>query len=333
MLLPEYRLCTVAHSPNFKVLTKQFPSNPALSVKVTVWRCTKDSFVKFFRRLATIALMSANDVPFITSRSSLCLFTSSSIWLQGGGVWLSSKPLVFFLEGRFYGAILGRGRPFFFTSFFSFLNSSSATCHSRRCTIAYCMRLLGLAGSQLNFKLLFNRFLIFERNQLDMAWGWHIWVDSSMSTVCAAPLFLCLVRLDVRYVEWINIQTFQISITLGVFKQNYDVFSRFDRLASLPIWMHVLGLSSLSNTFTEVGEMYGLLVDQNIIQIPFGLSQRQLPNDMSSLPSILEMNSEIWVLGLATLGGIAWLSGVIHYSGLWCCCFLLPPTTKFFPLE
>ena len=57
--------------------------------------------------------------------------------------------------------------------------------------------------------------------------------------------------------------------------------------------MHVLGLSSLSNTFTEVGEMYGLLVDQNIIQIPFGLSQRQLPIDMSSLPSILEMNSEI----------------------------------------
>ena len=154
-----------------------------------------------------------------------------------------------------------------------------------------------------------------------------------MSTVCAAPLFLCLVRLDVRYVEWINIQTFQISITLVVFKQNYDVFSRFDRLASLPIWMHVLGLSSLSNTFTEVGEMYGLLVDQNIIQIPFGLSQRQLPNDMSSLPSILEMNSEIWVPGLATLGGIAWLSGVIHHSGLWCCCFLLPPTTKFFPLE
>ena len=86
--------------------------------------------------------------------------------------------------------------------------------------------------------LLFNRFFLFRQNQLDMAWWWHICcqtnrrflltfrkttitqmldlkgnkltVDSSMSTVCAAPLFLCLVHLDVRYVEWINIQTFQL---------------------------------------------------------------------------------------------------------------------------
>lgn len=134
-----------------------------------------------------------------------------------------------------------------------------------------------------------------------------------MSTVCAAPLFLCLVNLDVRNVERIHIQTFHLpkakniklktkktwfqnftenkqcylSIAFSILKQIQDELSGLNRPAPLSIWVSVLCLSSSTYTPAESGERYGLLVGKHILQIPLGLDQRKLPDSVCGLPSVL----------------------------------------------
>lgn len=149
-------------------------------------------------------------------------------------------------------------------------------------------------------------------------------IDSSMGTVCPTPLFLCLVYLNMGYVKWIHIQAFHLKqkpkptmINLGwegpngeninkkmecwdqyfciafcVFEQVKNKLCRFNGPASLPIWMTVLRLSSTPNSTTEPGEWNGLLVDKNILQVPFSLRQRQLPNSMGCFSRVLSTNDK-----------------------------------------
>jgi len=100
-----------------------------------------------------------------------------------------------------------------------------------------------------------------------MAGGRHVRIDSSMGTVCSAPLLLSLVDLDVRYNKGVNIQTLHFSIALSILEQIQNELSRFHRPASLSIGLPVLGLSSTPYTTTETSEGNGLLVNQNILQI------------------------------------------------------------------
>jgi hypothetical protein len=135
-----------------------------------------------------------------------------------------------------------------------------------------------------------------------------------MSTVGTAPLLLCLVHLDVRYVESIDIQTLHLehfmyqilvkivdeqnsqkgkaevaylSITLSILEQIQDEFSRFSRPAPLTIRMPVLRLSSPANTTAEASEGDRLFVGQNILQIPLSFDQWQLSDSKGSLPCVL----------------------------------------------
>ena len=135
-----------------------------------------------------------------------------------------------------------------------------------------------------------------------------------MSTVGTAPLLLCLVHLDVRYVESIDIQTLHLehfmyqilakimdeqnskkrkaevaylSITLSILEQIKDEFSRFSRPAPLTIRMPVLRLSSPANTTAEASEGDRLFVGQNILQIPLSFDQWQLSDRKGSLPCVL----------------------------------------------
>jgi len=135
-----------------------------------------------------------------------------------------------------------------------------------------------------------------------------------MSTVGTAPLLLCLVHLDVRYVESIDIQTLHLSITLSILEQIQDEFSRFSRPAPLTIRMPVLRLSSPANTTAEASEGDRLFVGQNILQIPLSFDQWQLSDSKGSPPCVLEMNPEVGAPGLAGFGGVVWLSGVLHHG-------------------
>nr|GMC79725.1 hypothetical protein Iba_chr04aCG13570 [Ipomoea batatas]GMC84609.1 hypothetical protein Iba_chr04cCG13260 [Ipomoea batatas] len=60
-------------------------------------------------------------------------------------------------------------------------------------------------------------------------------------------------------------------IAFGIPEQIKNKPSRFHRPTSLSIRMSVLCLCSSPHTSTETGEGNGLLVDQNIFQIPFSL--------------------------------------------------------------
>lgn len=57
--------------------------------------------------------------------------------------------------------------------------------------------------------------------------------------------------------------------------------------------MAILSLSSSPYSTTKATEWNGLLVDQNILQIPFSLDQRQLANSMGSLSCVLQRKEMI----------------------------------------
>jgi hypothetical protein len=51
----------------------------------------------------------------------------------------------------------------------------------------------------------------------------------------------------------------------------------------------ILGLGSPPNTTTETSEWNGLFVCKNILQVPFGLGQGQLPDGKRCFPSVLQV--------------------------------------------
>ena len=165
--------------------------------------------------------------------------------------------------------------------------------------------------------------LNYNKNTIEEIRG-ALTIDSSMSTVCTAPLFLCLVYLDVSDVKWIHIQAFNLkwgennnklifrekrkqrtkgnniiqqiwtyfSITLSIFEQIQNKLCRFDRPTSLSIWVAILRLSSATNPTTKAGEGDGLFVGKNILQIALCLVQRHLPKGMRCFSSILEIDNK-----------------------------------------
>lgn len=138
-------------------------------------------------------------------------------------------------------------------------------------------------------------------------------VDSSMSTIGTASLFLGLVHLNVGNEESIHIQTFHLpkgeiikdnppkihakisevdnqiylSVAFSILKQIQNELSRLNRPASLSVRVSVLCLSSSAYTSAESGEGDGLLVGKHIFQIPLGLTQRKLPDSVRCLPRVL----------------------------------------------
>lgn len=68
----------------------------------------------------------------------------------------------------------------------------------------------GSPGSDLCFNLFLYSHLLLWESKLNMAWRWHVGVDSPMCAVCPAPLFLCLVDLNVRDEEGVYIKAFHL---------------------------------------------------------------------------------------------------------------------------
>lgn len=152
-----------------------------------------------------------------------------------------------------------------------------------------------------------------------------------MGTVCATPLLLGLVNLNVWYVKWIHVQAFHLqskhkqtttfllvgeyrtlanargqkkgekvqeskyfSIAFSILEQVQNKFCRFNRPTSLAIRVPVLGLRSSPNSSTETREWDCLFVDKYILQVPFSLGQRQFADSMRTLPSILVKSRNTW---------------------------------------
>ena len=60
-----------------------------------------------------------------------------------------------------------------------------------------------------------------------MAWVAHVWVDTTVGTVCSTTLLWCLVDLDVLNEEVASVEAFGVSVGFGVLEQTEEEFGGF----------------------------------------------------------------------------------------------------------
>lgn len=71
----------------------------------------------------------------------------------------------------------------------------------------------------------------FRQDQLNVAWVGHVWVDTTVSTVCSAALLRRLVDLDVLDDQVGGVETLSIGIGFGVLEQSEEELGRLDWVA------------------------------------------------------------------------------------------------------
>jgi len=71
----------------------------------------------------------------------------------------------------------------------------------------------------LNGTRLLDNLLAFGQDEFDVAWVGHVWVDTTVGTVCSAALLGCLVHLDALDNQVGSIETLGIGVGFGVLEQ------------------------------------------------------------------------------------------------------------------
>jgi len=61
-----------------------------------------------------------------------------------------------------------------------------------------------------------------------MAWVAHVWIDTTVSTVCSATLLWCLVDLDVSDLKVGGVETFSIGVGFGILEETQEEFAGLD---------------------------------------------------------------------------------------------------------
>lgn len=73
----------------------------------------------------------------------------------------------------------------------------------------------------------------FRQDQFDMARVGHVWVDTTVSTVCSAALLRSLVDLDVLDNQVGGVETLGVGVGFGILEQTEQEFGRLDWVAGL----------------------------------------------------------------------------------------------------
>lgn len=121
-------------------------------------------------------------------------------------------------------------------------------------------------------------------------------VDSSVGSVCAAAGLGCLLDDDVADDELFSVQSLGLSVGLGVLQQSQKELDRLDGPSTLSR-LELLGLLRSANTTVEAAERNALLLLNNVAEVGVGLLQLHAVDGSSSLPRVLEVNSQVLAAG------------------------------------
>lgn len=121
-------------------------------------------------------------------------------------------------------------------------------------------------------------------------------VDSSVSSVCAAAGLGCLLDDNVADDKLLSVQSLGLSVSLGVLQQSEQELDRLDGPSTLSR-LEFLGLLRSANTTVESTERNALLLLNNVAQVGVSLLQLHAVDSGSSLPRVLEVNSQVLAAG------------------------------------
>jgi len=79
-----------------------------------------------------------------------------------------------------------------------------------------------------NILALADGLVTLGQDQLDVAWVGHVWVDTTVGTVCSATLLWCLVDLDVLDEKVASVKALGVGVGFGVLQETEEEFGGLD---------------------------------------------------------------------------------------------------------
>jgi len=151
------------------------------------------------------------------------------------------------------------------------------------------------------------------QNELDVRRRRHVWVNATVSTICPSSHLGGLLDLDVRNIEFADIQLLDLSICFRILKQAQHVFNALlgpTCLGHTSLLVVGIGLRSATNTPTKSSEGNGSLMLQDVIQIFDRDIVLKSTKGEGGFSGVLEMNTNVRSSRLGRFIRIVGFSGV-----------------------
>ena len=140
--------------------------------------------------------------------------------------------------------------------------------------------------------------LLLRQRQLHVARARHVRADAAVRAVGAAALLDCLVHLDVRDVERVDVEAFHLGVGLCVAKQADQQLHRLGGPAPLAVVGRrlVLGLRRAADPAAEAAEGDDALLAEHRLKVGLGLGELHLAEGEGGLAGVLEVDAEVAVV-------------------------------------
>lgn len=203
-----------------------------------------------------------------------------------------------------------------------------------------------LTGELLLRKLLLRRILVltlghnlvlFAQHNLDVTWARHVWVDTTMGTVCSSAHLWSTVDLikhkrvvietiktnlinksqtyhDVLNNKTINIESLEVSIALGISEKLKQKLSTLLGPSTLG-GAEGLTLSFATNATVKTTERNDFLLANHVLKVTLSAAERHSLDCLSSLAGVFEVHTQItstcfarlcWILGFCLVASHRW---------------------------
>jgi len=159
---------------------------------------------------------------------------------------------------------------------------------------------------------LLDNLILLGNNDLDVGWVGHVWVDTSVGTVCASSLLWCLVDLDVGDNKVGGVETLDVGVGNSVLEETEKELGGLLWPATLG-GTELLSLGSSSGGSGEAAEWDTLLVGLHVLEEGDGTGDLETLDGLGGFPGVLVGNTKVRTAGLSGLLSVEGGSGVADH--------------------
>jgi len=139
---------------------------------------------------------------------------------------------------------------------------------------------------------LLDNLVTLGKDQLNVAWVAHVWVDTTVGTVCATTLLWCLVDLDVLDEKVAGVEALGVGVGFGVLEEREEELGGLDWVAGTGD-TELLALCASSNTTSVSVEWDNLLQFLDVLEVLDGTVDLHAVDGLGGLTGVLERDTEV----------------------------------------
>jgi len=168
----------------------------------------------------------------------------------------------------------------------------------------------------LNGTRLLDNLLAFGQDEFDVAWVGHVWVDTTVGTVCSATLLGGLVDLDVLDDKVAGIETLGIRVCLSVLEKTEQKLSGLYWPSSAGN-TELLALRSATSSSSVSSHWDGLLVLLDVLEELYSALQFPSVDSLCCLSGVLEGDTQVRSTRTSGLRWVYLSGGVTDHLDGW----------------